>query len=227
MIIAIHQPQYLPWLGYFHKIMNSDAFVFLDDVQYKKREFQNRNKIRTNSKWLWLTIPVIVRGRFDQEIRNVEIDNSNYSWQRKHYESIKMYYNNSPHFLEHSSFLEETYIKKIWGKLIDINVFITEYILKYLDISIPIYFSSQFRIKETKTKRIVEICRKINADTYLSGIGAKEYLDEKEFKNNNIKLIYQNFKHPIYEQRYEGFEAYMSIIDLLFNCGKKSRGILM
>ena len=224
MIVSVHKPQYLPWIGYFHKIAHSDVFVFLDNVQYKKREFQNRNKIRTKEGWLWLTVPVITKGRFTQNMKEVLIDNTS-NWHKKHWQSIEMNYSKAKYFNEYKEFFKSLYEKE-WDKLIDLNVFIIKYINELLNIKIPVYYESDLNIEGEKTTRIINICKKLNADTYLSGIGGKEYLIEEEFIKTGIKLIYQNFKHPVYTQVYPGFEPFMSIVDLLFNCGKESKNLL-
>jgi hypothetical protein len=228
MIISVHQPQYLPWLGYFDKIAKSDCFVFLDKVQYKEREFQNRNKIRTEKGWMWLTVPVISGDEGRQKINEVKIDNE-IPWQRKHRGSIKTAYSAAANLKEYDAFLEEIYSKK-WVWLQDLNVHIISFILKELSITTPITFESDLNILATKTQRIIDICKKLNADTYLSGIGGKEYLEEELFAQNGITLRYQEFKHPVYRQQFmknsEDFIPYMSIVDLLFNEGPRSREIL-
>jgi len=220
MIVSVHQPQYLPWIGYFDKIKKSDIFVFLDNVQYKKREFQNRNKIRTKNGWIWLTVPVITKGKFLQNISEVEIDNTK-DWQIEHYRSIELNYTKTEFFHKYKSFIEEIYKKK-WSKLLDINICIIKKILEIFNIKTEIHYETEFNITTTSTQRIIDICKKLNADTYMSGIGGKNYLDEDLFIKNNIKLIYQNFKHPVYKQNFDGFQINMSIIDFLFNCGNKT-----
>lgn len=225
MIVSIHQPQFLPWLGYFDKIYKSDAFVFLDNAQYKKNEYQNRNKIRSKNGTFWLTVPVIIKNRFGQKINEVEINNL-VDWERKHIESIKQNYNKAKHFLEYKFFIDELYSKK-WNKLVDINTFTVLSILKILGIERQIYFELQLNITESKTDRLIEICKKLDADTYLSGIGAREYLEEEKFKNAGIKLVYQEFIHPVYTQVYNGFEENLSIIDLIFNYGKIGTGTFL
>lgn len=224
MIVSIHQPQYIPWLGYFDKIDKSDVFVFLDNVQYKKREYQNRNRICTKNGWKWLTVPVITKGRYYQKIIEVEIDNSQ-KWQRKHLRDIKIHYSKASYFKEHIWFFESVYMQK-WERLVDINKQIINYLLGYLGISTPIYYESEMGTESHSTDRIVEICQKLRADTYLSGNGGREYLDEAKFLKAGIKLVYQDFKHPIYQQLHNPFIPFMSIIDLMFNHGKESLSIL-
>jgi len=223
MMISVHQPQYLPWAGYFHKIYQSDAFVFLDNVQYKKGEYQNRNRLRTNDGWMWLTVPVL-NERSYPVISDVCVDNSQ-DWRRRHWRALCVNYAKAPYFKQYSGFFEETY-KREWVKLVDLNIHIIRYILEALGIDTPIYFESNLGIKTTNTARIIEICKILKADSYLSGAGGRAYLDEALFGENGIRLIYQDFKHPEYEQRRKPFTPFMSIVDLLFNHGEDSLSIL-
>jgi hypothetical protein len=224
MIASAHQPQYLPWLGYFHKIYHSDIFIFLDDVQYKEREYQNRNRIRTLKDWMWLTVPILKNGQSYPNISNVYIDNTQ-RWKQKHRRAMYLNYAKAPFFKKYSEFFEDLY-KKEWNRLVDLNIYITKYILDSLQINKPIYFASQLKIETKNTRRIVDICRVLSIDTYLSGIGGKDYLEEELFDANGIKLIYQDFKHPEYIQHHAPFMPFMSIIDLLFNHGPDSLRIL-
>jgi len=229
MIVSVHQPQYLPWLGFFHKIIKSDCFVFLDKVQYKHREFQNRNKIRTKDGWMWLTVPVVTKGLGRQNISEVSIDNS-FVWQESHFRSLRAWYGNAVFFKDYISFFEDVYTRRKWDKLVELNVYITKYFLKELKIDKPVYFEKNLGTTKTATDRIIEICKKLNADTYLSGEGGKDYLEEEKFNQEGIGLAYQNFTHPAYNQCFARKESefipYMSAIDLLFNEGPKSGEML-
>ena len=229
MILSVHQPQYIPWLGYFDKIIKSDCFVFLDNVQYKPREFQNRNKIRTKDGWIWLSVPIVAKGLGRQNICDVKIDNS-FDWRKDHCASIKAWYGRSEFFGKHFPFFEGLYAKE-WESLSDLSISIIMYALKELSISTPAHFESKLDIKSKKTERIIEICGKLKADTYLPGIGGKEYLEEDKFIAAGITLKYQEFKHPAYRQQFmkdkDDFIPYMSILDLLFNEGPGSREILV
>ncbi|MGE5307635.1 MAG: WbqC family protein [Deltaproteobacteria bacterium] len=224
MILSVHQPQYIPWLGYFDKIARSDAFVFLDCVQYKAREYQNRNRIRRKGGSMWLTVPVVSNGR--QPIREVLIDNAG-SWQRQHLGSLSTWYGGAPFFKEHYPFFEDALSRK-WDRLSELNVHIIRYLLESLSIATPLFFESQLTgVTGMSTRRIVEICKAMKADTYLSGTGGKGYLEEGMFDEAGIGLRYQEFIHPEYEQRFKPFEPFMSAVDLLFNHGPRSRQILI
>jgi len=225
MIVAVHQPQYIPWLGYFHKIAACDKFVFLDNVQYKQREFQNRNRIRVDKGWAWLTVPVITSEGSRIKMSEVAIDNT-MPWQRKHLGSIKTAYSSSAYFNVHFPFFEDVFLRR-WDKLAVLNVHIVRYILAYLSIDTPICFESELDVRTTRTVRIIDICKRLGASAYLSGVGAKTYLDESLFQASDIELKYQEFHHPEYKQCFEPFMPYMSIIDLLFNEGPRAKEILL
>jgi hypothetical protein len=228
MILSVHQPQYIPWLGYFDKIARSDCFVILDQVQYKSREYQNRNRIRTKNGSMWLTVPVKSKGRGREKICDIHIDNSN-GWRKKHCNSLKAWYKGARFFHRYFPFFEEV-LTGDWEKLEEINMHIIQFMLKELDINTTVYFESDLDITSTKTDRIIDLCRILNADIYLSGSGGRDYLEEEKFEREDIRLVYQDFTHPTYRQQYmarhSGFMPHMSCIDLLFNEGEKSREIL-
>lgn len=226
MIYSVHQPQYLPWIGFFDKVAASDVFVYLDEVQYKQREFQNRNKLRTKDGWMWLTVPVTAQR--DTLLRDVAIDGSR-DWRVEHAKSLKAWYGSALFFEKHAVFFQDVYARA-WERLMALNVEMIRYLLDALGIKTRITFESQLAAGGTKTQRIINIGRKLGADTYLSGSGGRDYLDEKLFNDAGIKLVYQEYKHPVYRQQFMGsnhaFLPYMSIVDLLFNEGDKSLEIL-
>ena len=228
MIVSVHQPQYIPWLGFFDKIARSDCFVFLDLAQYKPREFQNRNKIRCPDGGKWLSVPVISKGRGRQRICDVIIDNES-AWRRQHLGTLKTCYAKAEFFDRYLPFFEELYARE-WERLSDLNVHIIKYILGDLAISKPLYLESKLETSCKGTERIIEICQKLNADAYLSGLGGKEYLKEEKFVPAGIKLLYQDYLHPVYQQQFmqgeSDFIPCLSIVDLLFNEGPRSREIL-
>jgi arginyl-tRNA synthetase len=223
MIVSIHQPQYLPWLGYFDKIERSDVFVFLDNVQFKKNEWQNRNKIKTEQKWQWLTVPVI--HKFGQKINEVKINNT-VRWGKKHFTALMTHYSKATFFKEYTGFFEETYGQE-WQYLIDINIHIIRYLAKALGISnTEFVISSKYESREGQTERLVDLCKQAEGNIYLSGKDGAKYLNLDEFEKEGIQVIFQDYHHPQYPQLYGNFEPYMSAIDLLFNCGPESFSIL-
>lgn len=228
MVLSVHQPQYIPWLGYFHKILRSDLFVFLDNVQYKPREYQNRNRVRTKDGAIWLTVPVVTGGQGRQNIRDVKIDNSA-DWRTEHLKSMRACYGRSPFFGRYFPFFEDLYGRD-WDGLSDLNIAVTRYMLKELSIPTTVCFESELGISSKKTDRIIDICGKLKADAYLSGAGGRDYLDESRFAPSGVRLVYQEFRHPAYRQQFmkdaADFTPYLSTVDLLFNEGPSSRDIL-
>ena len=221
-VVTIHQPEHLPWLGFFQKISQADLFVFLDSVQFRKNYFQNRNKIRTANGWTWLSVPV--KKNINTLIKDVEIDN-NQNWRRKCWNSFFFAYNKAPFFREYSNILEKKY-KQDWINLCELNIQLIKQFLGFLSLEPVILRSSEIDACGKGSDLILDICKKVNADTYVSGIFGKEYLKLSDFKEAGIEVIFQGFHHPIYKQLYEPFIPGMSIIDLLFNHGPDSLDII-
>ncbi len=227
MIITIHQPQYLPWLGYFDKARQADVFILLDNVQFKKNEWQNRNRIRTAQGWQWLTVPVY--HEFGARINEVKIDNKT-PWRSHHQKALELNYCKAPYFEEYFPYFQKVWEQE-WEKLSDINIYFVRLIIDLLGIKTKIVLSSEYEAVEHKTARLVDLCKNFNAQTYLSGEGGMAYLDEEQFKSNDIKILIQQYQHPVYLQRWmhkntEGFISHLSVIDLIFNCGPESLAVL-
>lgn len=225
MIVSVHQPHYLPWLGYLDKIDQSDVFVILDNVQFKKREFQNRNRIKTPGGDLWLTVPVVTRGKYEQKTSEVEIDNTT-TWREKHLKSLNMNYGKAPYYKEVMSKIEKFYVDTPYDKLMDLSADMLKLFMELMGISTPIKYESEFNIPGVRSERIVNICKALGADVYLSGSGAKAYLDEELFEKESLGLEYQHYKHPEYSQLHGDFIPYMAAVDLIFNHGTDSYEIM-
>lgn len=226
MIVSIHQPDYLPWLGFFDKISLCDVFVLLDNVQFSKNYFTNRNKIRTSQEWTWLTVPVLTKGKSDQKIDEVKINNiSEKRWAEKQWKSIEQNYRKAPFFSEHADFFYQLYSKE-WDSLTELNKTIIYYLVDAFGIKTRICEVAEIGAKGNGTGLLFDICQALGANTYLSGAFGKEYLDETLFTNHGIKVIYQEFLHPEYKQVFEPFIPNMSAIDLIFNYGNQSLQIL-
>ena len=229
MIVSIMQPAYLPWLGYFHRIAISDLHIVLDHVKIDKNsktKFSNRNKIRTEEGWQWLTVPIQTKGKSgDLEINRLAID-AVASWQAKHWGALRFNYAKAPQFPSHAAFFERCYSRS-WQRLVDVNRETTNYLLRALGISTPMLVSSEMNFAGQKDKLIFDLCHSVGATHYLSGPFGRNYLQPELFDQAGITLNYHNYLHPEYPQVYPGFEPYMSAVDLLFNCGDDSREILM
>jgi len=225
MILTAHQPVYLPWLGLFHKIAISDAFCYFDDVQYLVKDWNNRNKIKTQSGEIWLTVPVLTKEYREKPIRLIEINNS-VDWRKKHWKSIYLSYKKTTYFNKYSDFFEDVY-KKEWQYLTELNEYMLKWFLKELGIKVKYYKASELNFVGYKSDLVLDMCKKLGADLYIFGALGKDYAKEGDFAKEGIKIYFQDYKHPVYPQLYGNFLPYISIIDLLFNCGPKSFEILM
>jgi len=223
MIIAVHQPQYLPWLGYFHKIDKADIFVLLDTVQFKKNEWQNRNKIKTAQGWQWLTVPVMYK--YPQLINEVTINNK-VNWQHKHRQGLLSNYKRAPYFDMVEKILGEI-LSSSWEYISQLNIEAVKRLVTMLGIDTPLYIASELgEFPQDPDERLVAITKHFGAGTYLAGMGGRGYMNLDTYNRNGIKVIFQDFKHPVYQQLFGDFEPFMSIIDLIFNHGDKSLTIL-
>ena len=225
MIVSINQPAYLPWLGYFHRIAVSDLHIVLDDVQFEKNSFTNRNKIRTREGWQWLTVPVKTKGKFgDLAINELEPDNHS-RWAAKHWTALRQHYGKAPFFKIYEPQLAEIYAKP-WERLNDLMRVLTTMLLEAFSIRTPLRYSSDMKVDGAKDELVLNLCRAANATHYLSGPLGRNYLREEIFAAAGVKVSYNDYRHPAYAQVYPGFEPFMAALDLLFNCGPDSLAIL-
>jgi hypothetical protein len=226
MIVSINQPAYLPWLGYFHRIAVSDLHIVLDHVQFEKNSFTNRNRVRTREDWCWLTVPLKTKGKFgDLPINRLEIvDDSR--WDEKHWATLRLNYAKAPYFAQHAPFFEKVYGQR-WDSFIDLVWQITRYLLEAFNITTPLLFSSAMKVEGRKDELVLNLCRSVGANVYLSGPLGRNYLREELFQEAGVNVVYHDYHHPTYPQVFPGFEASMCALDLLFNCGPDSREVLM
>jgi hypothetical protein len=223
MIVAVHQPQYLPWLGYFDKIDRADVFVLLDTVQYKKNEWQNRNRIKTAEDRQWLTVPVSYH--FPQRINEVIINNRQ-RWQHQHRQAIVSNYRKAPFWDNFVFFLEEI-MTPTWEYLSHLNIFAVRRLAVILGITTPLYVASELPVfPEDPDERLIAIVKHFGADTYLAGSGGRNYMNPDRYAQKGISVLFQEYHHPVYEQRFGAFQPFMSVIDLILNHGKESLKIL-
>ena len=220
MIVTIHQPNYLPYLGFFDKMVKADIFVVYDDAQFNKGDFQHRNKIRIYHGWKWLTVPVEKKSIPIKEIKiRNEISTKSENWPHTHLKNIREAYKNAPYYSTYEKDFEAIY-KKSYDKLIDLNMAIIYFLVDAFDIETKLVFSSELDFTSKSTQRLVEIVQTIGGDVYLSGPSGRNYLDVSLFNKREISVKFQDFKHPLYKQFYSGFIPNMSAIDALFNVGK-------
>lgn len=222
MKIAIHQPQYLPWLGYLDKLDSADRFILLDTVQYRKGEWQNRNRIRTKDGWQWLTVPII--DRFPERIDQVEV-NGRTDWQRKHGQALRLHYGKSPFWAPFGPELLGL-LERPWGRLAELNLAVLDLCCRQLEIATPRILASSLAAREEPTDRLIDLCRAAGGTTYLAGQGGLEYMDLGRFRAAGLPVQVQAYRHPTYPQRYAPFVSHLSVVDLLVNCGPESLEII-
>jgi hypothetical protein len=221
MICAIHQPQYMPWLGYFDKMARADVFVLLDDVQFKKNEWQNRNRIRISNDpgWQWLTVPVL--HEFGQIINAVRL-NPAIDWRAQHMRALETNYGRSVQFRKFWPAIRPFYERE-WETLGELNIALVQLLAGLLGIKTPLVIASTLNILTTKTQRLIDICRAVGCDAYLAGAGAEAYMDFDDFRASGLKLDVQRYVHPVYPQARarstEQFISHLSAVDCLFNGG--------
>jgi len=215
MILTAHQPTYLPWLGYFDKIIRSDVFVYLDTVQLEKNSYSYRNKIKTPQGSAWLTIPLKMKGHTSNAIKDIVIDNSQ-NWKKKHLKNIFFNYKKSPFFDELYPKMETLYAEE-FDLFSDLTYQHLLFWLKELNIKTKNIKSSDLDIDSKKSNLILDLCQTFEADKYISGALGKDYLDEDEFREKNIEIDFQDYQHPVYQQLYGDFLSHMSVVDFWMN----------
>ncbi len=216
---VITQSNYIPWKGYFDQIRAADSFVFYDSVQYTKRDWRNRNKIKTPQGLKWLSIPVLVKGKFFQSIRDTKV--GDHSWAKKHWKTIEHSYSQAPHFRDYKELFEELYhnAEKL-EYLSEINYLFISEICKLLGISTEFSWSQDYELMEDRTEKLAHICTQLDATHYFSGPAAQSYMDESIFDKRGITVQYFSYQgYPEYPQVHGDFEHGVSVLDLIFSMG--------
>jgi len=218
--IVILQPNYIPWKGYFHLIKEADCFVFLDHVQYSKRDWRNRNRIKTCEGVKWITIPTI--SNRNSRINQVCIDNKT-RWNVKHFNQIYHNYHKTPYFKDFYSFIEEVYLKENWLSLSEFNQCLIKKISRYLHIYTSFYKSSDFQLPQEKNSMLIGLVQELGGTNYVSGPKAESYLKLDQFQKAGIEVNFFKYPdYPEYPQMWKDFEHQVSILDLMFNIGPNS-----
>lgn len=225
MILTAHQPVYLPWLGLFHKIALADLFCYFDIAQYQKKDYNNRNKIKTNRGEIWLSVPVESKNHFEKSVGEILIVQS--GWQRKHFKSIQLAYQKSRYYRDHIGYLEDLLIGQSFETLSALNLHMLRLLMQKLGITTPIVMASDYGFNESKSDLVLEMCLRLKADVYIFGAQGRNYADVDKFRASGVEPYFQEYRHPIYQQLHGEFLPYMSVIDLLFNEGPRSREILL
>lgn len=217
MIVSIHQPAYLPWLGYLARIAASDVFVFLDVVQFEKNSFINRNRVKTAGGCLWLTVPVRARGHLSATLLDLEIDNRR-DWRRKHLRTIDESYRRAPHYAANAEQLAALFATPE-NRLAELCFRHLQFWLEEFKIRTPILRASQLPVAGRKSDLVLALCEHLGATTYLSGPMGRHYLEKERFEARGVDVAYHNFSHPEYPQLHGEFIPAMSVVDYWMNCG--------
>ena len=219
--IAILQSNYIPWKGYFDLIAAVDEFIIYDDIQYTRRDWRNRNRIKTPQGVQWLTVPVQVKGKYHQKIKETLIDGS--KWAQVHWKALTNNYRRAPYFDEVVSWLEPLYLAESYTHLSPLNRRLIEAVCDYLGIKTVISNSWDYTIFDGKTERLAGLCNQAGGTEYISGPAAKDYIDENVFTEQGIKLTWFEYSgYPEHPQLWGDFAHEVTILDLLFNCGKNA-----
>ncbi|MCT4582607.1 MAG: WbqC family protein [Flavobacteriales bacterium] len=214
----ITQSNYIPWKGYFDAINSVDVFVVYDEMQYTKRDWRNRNKIKTANGLKWMSIPVSVKGKFNQKINETLI--SDQDWGKKHWQLLKQVYGKAPFFNEYKDIFEKIYLNCNFEMLSDVNVIFIDEICKLLGIETEIIFSKDLNLQGDKTEKLLNVCLDLKVTDYYSGPAAKAYMDVGLFEAKGVQVHWFDYSgYPEYSQQYGAFEHGVTILDLIFNEG--------
>jgi hypothetical protein len=229
MIVAAHQPHYVPWLGYLDKMAKADLFVVMDDLDFVARNFHHRQRMKLADGPAWMTVPIVHSG--GNRINDKQIQSGatpKQHWQHRHWRTLVTHYGRARFFAHYAEEIHDVYTRS-WTSLLDLDLHMLTLARRWLEISTPVVRSSQLGLTGTRTDRLIDLCRKVGARGYLSGAGgSSQYLDVEKIGRAGIGVIWQHFVHPEYPQRYAsaGFASRLGFLDLVFNCGPASRNIL-
>ncbi|TRZ99027.1 MAG: hypothetical protein D4R81_09880 [Nitrospiraceae bacterium] len=225
MILTAHQPSYLPWLGLLHKIALSDIFCLFDDVQYLKKEWDNRNQIKTANGVIWLSVPVLNKQHYQIKCKDVQI-NQSLSWQKKHWRSLVGAYQKAPFFNRYADFFEDVYSRD-WTHLSLLDEHIMKYLLDVFGIKVKWVRASDYEFHGKGSDLVLDMCLQLKADTYVFGTLGRDYAKIEDFAREGVAVYFQDYRHPSYSQLWGEFVSHLSAVDLLFNHGPVSGEILM
>lgn len=226
MRVAILQPGYLPWIGYFDQMNQVDLFVHATDLQYTRQDWRSRNRIKTRTGWQWLTVPVHSKGNFFAPIHTIRVNNTT-PWARKHLNLIREHYRTAPFFDQYFPLFQEA-LSHTWEYLLDLDLYFIDLFKNLLQITTHCIDIRDLPLPQPldRVERIIQTCLHLQATFYLSGDAARNYLDEAFFSPHKITLQFHDMPHPVYPQLHGPFISHLSAIDLLFNCGPESPSYL-
>ena len=221
--ICIHQPDFVPYLGFFQRLLMSQHFILLDDVQFIRRGWQHRDRIKGRNGQVWLTL-ALRKGDYHQLINEVELSDDP-KWIEDNLNLLRECYGKARYFDEIFPQVESVY-RAGHRRMIEFNCALLDLAMKHFDISVPISRASEYGISTTSSVRLLALVQARQGDAYLTGTGSRDYLDEGMFRSAGVQVIWQDFRHPVYPQLYGDFEPMLSCLDMLFNCGRDAASIL-
>lgn len=225
-VVGILQPGYLPWLGFFEQLLYSDEFVLYDDVQYDKNGWRNRNRIKGTNGPVWLTVPMQTKSLGKPLINQVPINHTQPNWPQKHLGSLRQFYGKAPFFDDYYPALQEA-LSHPWEKIIDLDLELIRLLAGWLSIDTPLKLSSQLDCPhDDPSERLILILRKLEADVFYEGAVGRNYLDLAKFEAAGLQVVFQDYQPKPYPQQHGEFLPFLSVVDLLFNCGPESRKYL-
>jgi len=222
-VVCIHQPDFAPHLGFFHRLLLADHFIVLDDVQFLRRGWHHRDFIKGRNGKVWLTLSV-AKADYHQKINEILLADDPL-WIAGNLNLLRDFYRRAPYFDELFPRIEAIY-QGGHRRLVDFNIAIMQLAFEYLGVTVPISYASHYGVQAVSTARLVSLTQAASGDVYLTGTGSIDYLDESAFNAAGIDVRWQEFRHPVYHQLHGEFEPQLSCLDLLFNCGPESAAIL-
>lgn len=232
-IVTGHQPVYLPWLGLIHKASLGDIFVYMDDVQYLEQDWNNRNKIKTSQgQPKWLSVPVDLKASPSRALKDILIStepqiSETKKWQKIHWASLQASYGKTPYFKDYRPFFEWLYLEKKWERLSDLNLAILKQVFEWFQIKTEVAIASEHSFVGQKSDLVLEHAKKFQAKLIVTGTLGRDYIKIEDFKAAGVQVYFQDYQHPIYEQKFGDFVSHLSFVDLLFQAGPSSRSICL
>lgn len=223
MFVTIHQPEFMPWAGFFNKVVQTDLLIVLDNVKFQKNYFDNRCRIKQNGEARWLTVPVLGRDS-SQSIASIEVAGG--GWEKKAWNTLEFNYRRAPFWAEHEGFLRGYFEPGRWRLLVDMNLAFIEYACGRLSIPLRMRRASELGVETKGSQLVLDLCRAAGAESYLSGAFGRDYLDEPAFVAAGIGLKYQDYAQPPYEQFNGAYVGPLSLVDALLNLGPRARKLL-
>lgn len=222
--VCIHQPDFAPYLGFFHRLLTTDVFIVLDDVQFLRRGWHHRDKIKGPHGARWLTLS-IDKGGYHQTLTEVRLAPIEQGWIESQLNVLRESYRKAPYFESYFEELERIYYSGT-DRLVPFNLQVLKFLMRALDLRVEMRFSSEMAVPGTKSERLINLVKTVGGTHYYTGIGSRSYLDEAMFVREGLAVEWQDFRHPTYPQLHGDFVPYLSTLDLLFNCGPQAKEVL-